>query len=776
MHGRVVGEGLLDHRLRLVPPAHRLQNLGPVHHREHALGAVEPVLAGELLGLVGEPQRLLGAAEVVERVHGVAHRPQYLPCGAGPPADLQRAAVRGERVLQLAGDRLPDAQGEQQIAFQGLVADVAGDAQRLLDQRAALGDVGAEYQVQAEPFQRARPPGAGQRHQRDGPAQVVEHTPPPLLQRELGAADEQRRHPLGVGALVEQVERGVHEPGTALQLAAGERGLGGELQHGGLVGAEPFRGIGHLVPQRQHPLQELDALGVGEGLRGLGGGLPGGDERPHVVAGRVPVVGDLEGGPPGRHQRPVAFDLLGVPGVQPAVLPGQQLVVYGLADQRVPERVGAPVGDLDDVRGDRGPQRVLQVLVRQAGDGGEQGVPDAGAARRRDAQHALGRLGQPLERTKDEAVQRGGYRLAVVALGQRLDEQRDALAAVVHLADAGVRGGGAEDPGHLGGDLVAGEPRQLQPEHAVEPGEPGEHRAQRMLPVQLVGAVGEQHEHLRREQVAAEERDQVAAGTVRPVHVLDDEQHRALLGEPFQQGEELLEEPGPAGVGLPVARRLAELGQQPGEVAGGAVGQQRGDLARTSLPDELAQHGGERGVGEALGGELDAAADEHPGLPLGGELGEPGDEPGLADPGLAADEHGRRLAVPCPIERVEQRGQLFLSPDENGAHRPAKHALQLVTHGLPVSHPFSGTNCFAPFSGAKSRPPYRSRRADGPAGRETPAGWREGAHDRCRLPSGPRRLHRPLLCSFLRVAIACRTVRRSAASSRRSASRFFAIW
>jgi hypothetical protein len=39
------------------------------------------------------------------------------------------------------------------------------------------------------------------------------------------------------------------------------------------------------------------------------------------------VVGDLEGGPPGRHQRPVAFDLLGVPGVQPAVLAGQQLVV-----------------------------------------------------------------------------------------------------------------------------------------------------------------------------------------------------------------------------------------------------------------------------------------------------------------------------------------------------------------------------------------------------------------------------------------------------------------
>lgn len=130
---------------------------------------------------------------------------------------------------------------------------------------------------------------------------------------------------------------------------------------------------------------------------------------------------------------------------------------------------------------------------------------------------------------------------------------------------------------------------------------------------------------------------------------------------------------------MPVSRGLAELGQQPGEVAGRAVGQQRGDLAGPGrLPDELAQHGGERRVGEALGGQLDAAAEQHPGPPSGGELGEPGGQPGLAHARLAAEQHGRRLAAAGAFEGVEEGRQFPFPPDEYGAHRSAQHALQPV--------------------------------------------------------------------------------------------------
>ena len=63
-----------------------------------------------------------------------------------------------------------------------------------------------------------------------------------------------------------------------------------------------------------------------------------------VVRG-VPVVGDLGRGAAGGDQMRLGLDGGGEAGVQPGVLAGQQLVVHGLADQRVPELVvTVPVG------------------------------------------------------------------------------------------------------------------------------------------------------------------------------------------------------------------------------------------------------------------------------------------------------------------------------------------------------------------------------------------------------------------------------------------------
>ncbi len=60
-------------------------------------------------------------------------------------------------------------------------------------------------------------------------------------------------------------------------------------------------------------------------------------------------------GPMGRHQAAVGVDGLGEPRVQPAVLARQQVIVHGLADQRVPEHEVPPSVD-QDVRGHGGAQ------------------------------------------------------------------------------------------------------------------------------------------------------------------------------------------------------------------------------------------------------------------------------------------------------------------------------------------------------------------------------------------------------------------------------------
>nr|BFE85886.1 hypothetical protein GCM10020093_084870 [Planobispora longispora] len=201
-----------------------------------------------------------------------------------------------------------------------------------------------------------------------------------------------------------------------------------------------------------------------------------------------------------------------------------------------------------------------------------------------------------------------------------------------------------------------------------------------MLAVQVVGAVGEDHQDRRGAQVAAEEGDQVAAGAVGPVDVLDDQQDGTVLGQALQEVEDLLEEPRAGGLALRGVAGLAELGQQPGQVAGPAVGQERRHLLGALLADELADHRGERRVGQALGGELHAAADQHVRAVALGAFGEARDQPGFADPCFAPEKHGRRGLLARLLEGLGQARELRLPPHEDGAHRPTHHVVQ---HGMP---------------------------------------------------------------------------------------------
>ena len=141
--------------------------------------------------------------------------------------------------------------------------------------------------------------------------------------------------------------------------------------------------------------------------RRLHGRLPGADQRPGRVVGRVPVVRLLHVGPPVADQRRVGVDRERELGVHLAVLAGQQVLVHGLADQRVPERV--PVGGgHQHVAGDGGPDRGGQLVLGPAGDPGEQRVAGGAAAGAGDAEHLLGVLRQPPHRLLEQVGQRVG--------------------------------------------------------------------------------------------------------------------------------------------------------------------------------------------------------------------------------------------------------------------------------------------------------------------------------------------------------------------------------
>ena len=99
-----------------------------------------------------------------------------------------------------------------------------------------------------------------------------------------------------------------------------------------------------MLPKLEHPGQHRELLRVRHCLPGLPGRLPRADQRAGRVVGRMPVVCLLNRGLAWLHQPRIGADGLGEPAVHLAALAGQQLIVHGLPDQRVPERIAVRVG------------------------------------------------------------------------------------------------------------------------------------------------------------------------------------------------------------------------------------------------------------------------------------------------------------------------------------------------------------------------------------------------------------------------------------------------
>jgi hypothetical protein len=468
-----------------------------------------------------------------------------------------------------------------------------------------------------------------------------------------GGLREQQR--AGDGARRPGAGDGIVEP-----LVGGEQVLGG---------GRPVRQ--HLGPaqRQQHRRAALLRRRLGERTAPVGDRAVGGPAPHRGLPGRVEQV-DRPGVAAGRRMEQLGGDLLDAgalvaqhargPLVLQRALGGRQLVVDGVADQRVDEaerRLLAQDLRLDERAGDGG-DRAL-VAAGEGGHGGQRGaLPEHGDGAC-DRAGVLRQPPQPYEHRRrrgaradgadDVDVLRGGRDALGLERAQELAQQQRVAAGGVVAGGAEQRvRGGAEPVAHEHGDGVraqwAGADRQGR-------------RVLRQLGDQagvgarLGGAERGGEQDRQALQPPREVREEAQRRAVAPVQVVDGQQQRPLGGD--VRGEPV----------EPVQRRerrdaLAHLGEHR---AGGRrrTGERRAGPRRDVALEQLA-HDAERELALQLrraGGE-DAQR---------GPLAQAGQQAGLADPGGALDQDEPAAARRRRLRRGVQRGLLGVALEQHHA-------------------------------------------------------------------------------------------------------------
>ena len=334
----------------------------------------------------------------------------------------------------------------------------------------------------------------------------------------------------------------------------------------------------------------------------------------------------------------------GEPGVGAHALARQQVVVDRLAQQRVPEPVALALVGHEHLVGDGLAQRRLDLGGGQGGHPEQQRVGDPAAGDARDPHQLLGAGGQLVE-PGGEHVGEGpgqlGQAVRATAVGggggeELLGEVGVAVGAAVHVEHHLARDGPTAQQPEVAAELVGAERGEVDPLDDGQPRQLAEQRSERVAAVQVVGAVGGDHEHALVPQAGGDEAQQVAAGGVGPVQVLDDEQDGAVLRtERAEGGVDGVEQRQAVVVtGVVPGAAAAEQGAERGEAVEG-VG--RGGIGRG-----LAEGLGEGEVGEPGAAEVDALAGEDQGTGRAGALAQLAHQAGLADTGVAGDEPDAR--------------------------------------------------------------------------------------------------------------------------------------
>ena len=603
---------------------------------------------------LGQGDRLVEPAGGIEQPHEVRVGAPDVVDDPERLGDAERGAEVLEPLLDLAADASAESSRVERVPFDLARPEVVGERPGLVGEGGRLGEPAAEHEHLGVAGH-----GSGARFarrvRRGEPRRAAVRLPGELaLPRDPGVAAEtlvQQPGPDRVGCLVDEADRGLdvrHRPARLVE--AGHAGELGEQVHA--IAAGPRLGVGDVVPQLDRALVLRLRLGEGVARRV---GIAGRDrrlERARQVVGREPVVGEL-----GRAPGIAPGARLEGPGegrVQPGPLTGQEVVVDRLLEERVAECValdpGRRVGD-EDLPADAFAERLVEGRLVERRGGREEGRIDPLAGRRRHPQELLGRLGQ-VGRARQQHVAERVRQLGPAILARRheelLAEERVAAGPDVDRIDECRVEVVPGDRAQLLGRFAPVERLEGQPLDAARPFELGQERQQRMTSMELVGAVRE-HEHDRGiAQVADEEAEQVARRAVGPVEVLHDEHDRRPGGHPLQEAEEQLEQTALArAVAQPGGRPLghrAEVRHQPGQL-GPAVAEDQVELVRVRPPDEPTQRLRDRRVGHRTFAQVDAAAEQDDGTLGLRDRRQLGDEPRLADTGLAGEEDRAAAAL-----------------------------------------------------------------------------------------------------------------------------------
>ncbi len=355
-------------------------------------------------------------------------------------------------------------------------------------------------------------------------------------------------------------------------------------------------------------------------------------------------------------------------GVQPGPLAREQVVVDRLAEERVAERVGPAAGGGQHVGLDRGAERPLELGRAEVGDGGQQPVAHLPPRHGDDADDPAGGLVEAVEVDQQDVRELAGDLSRPGGAHELLDEERVALGPVDDGDVLGLGHGGGVERADETAYVVGGERVELEPVDTAQPHPLGHLPAQRVAPVEVVGAVGDDERDAGKSP-GEEEAEHVAGGLVGPVGVLDDHEDGRLLGH---GGEEVAERVvDVAAVEGLVARRGLAAADAPAGLEAGERGvlleHARGDLGLVG--HDAAEDLGEGEVGQRAVGEVEAVSGDH--LPVGLDRGvaQGHQDAGLPDARVAGDEHradGRDVLGRANAELGGELLQLGIASDEIG--------------------------------------------------------------------------------------------------------------
>jgi hypothetical protein len=253
------------------------------------------------------------------------------------------------------------------------------------------------------------------------------------------------------------------------------------------------------------------------------------------------MVGELG---PGLDARPCrrGGQELGVAGVVRAPLAGQDVGVDGLVEERVAELV-PPLGWFarDDVRVAGLTQGRVEHRGVEGQHGGQAVVFDPATADRGHAQHELGLRREAREPRCQQIGEQRRHDLRGRLVwpdgrgaGQLLEEEGVALGALVDGLSQGRIRRRPEDRGQEGHGVGSPEAVQAQVGDARPALELGDEASQGMSCREVVAAVGNHHRQRRGRAGRCQVGDEVPRRPVGPVHVLDDQEHRAHLRQPLE--------------------------------------------------------------------------------------------------------------------------------------------------------------------------------------------------------------------------------------------------